>query len=124
MPYLINSIQRNVGFYFHFAGFVLHWLIGYLANVFVAHGNIAKPFFGQLTYLVGFYMPRHNQYSIYRTVMFKEEIFYILQTGIFNMRKLFTNGHPTVGMLFVSHFAQLKPYITVGFVNVMLLKFF
>src|ERR1044072_586222 len=124
MPYLINSIERNVGFNLHFAGFVLHRFIRYLPIVFISHFNIAKPFFGQLAHLVGLYMACYNQYRIYRAVMFKEEILYILQGGIFNMRKFFAYGHPAIGMLFVSHFAQLKPYITVGFVYVMLLKFF
>ena len=115
-----------------FANVLLHAMVasvlfGFLRQVAFIHftrRNIVKPFFSQCFYFVHRYISCYHHYSINRTVMFKEKIFYIRQLCIFNMRQFFTNRHPAVRMLFISQFPHFVPGIAIGFGKVVLFKFF
>src|SRR5687768_11414356 len=109
---------------FQFTWSSLRWLFWQLTHIFFSWLNWTKPFFGKRSYLIGSYITCYRKYGIYGTVMFKEKVFYILQLRIFNMRKFFSNSHPTIGVYLVSEIPQFKPRITIGFVEIVFLEFF
>src|SRR6187200_1362737 len=124
MPAFIKCIEGYFSFYFQFPGFGLWWFLWKFANIFFSCRNITKPFFCKLFYLFSSYISCHHEYGIIRTVMCKEKVLYIFQFCIFNMRELFADRHPPIGMNFISKLPHLMPNITIRFVQIMFFELF
>src|SRR5436189_1281511 len=124
MPGLVKCIERYICFYFKLAFLFLLGFLRHIALIFFSGGNIAKPFFRQRFYFFCSNISSNYHDRIYRPIIFEEEFFYIFQLCIFYVRKFLADGHPSIGMLFISQVSHFMPDISIRLGDIMFLELF
>ena len=120
----VQSINRNRTLYRHAAYRGLECFFGQLTYTDVSRRYAAKPFLSQPDCFVKRNMSCHSKNRVIRRIKAEKKIFHFLKCGIRYMANLFPDGGPAVRMSLIRHFPKQMGSISVGLVQVSLLKLF
>ena len=119
-----ESIGRHVALYRQAAFFLLCRLLRQISGTYVSLRNRTEPFFRQTDGLFQRDVARHSKYGVIWRVKAEKEILYLIQSSLCDVRNVFADGTPLIGVNTIGEFANQCAHITVWLVEIALLEFF